>query len=132
MTGRAVATRHPTIVAASVIFAAVVNLGCGILTTPIGLDLASKTSFEADWHRYTRVRASKAFAYAGDPMGLSVTGIAYNMPSPVEAEARALDYCEEQRVARGLASPCVLLAIDDEVVRVSAERPLPTTGRVGS
>ena len=132
MTARAIDTRHATIVAASVIFASAMTLGCGVPTAPIGLELASQTSFEVDWHRYTRVRASKAFAYAGDPTGLSVTGIAYDMPSPVEAETRALDYCEEQRVARGLATPCVLLAIDDEIVRVSAELPLPMTDRAGS
>ncbi len=132
MSARAPDTRRATIVAASVLFASVMTLGCGVLSAPIGLDLASKTSFEADWHRYTRVRTSKAFAYAGDPTGLSVTGLAYAMPSKVEAETRALDYCEEQRAVRGIATPCVLLAIDDEIVRVSAERPLPTTDRAGS
>jgi hypothetical protein len=131
MTERVVPARPRTMVPALVIFAAIVTSGCGVSTAPIGLELASKTSFQADWHRYKRVRTSKAFAYAGNPGGLSVTGIAYGMTSTIEAETRALDYCEEQRLARGITTPCILLAIDDQIVRVSAEHPAPSANREG-
>jgi hypothetical protein len=132
MTKSAIVTRIRTKAVALAIVAAVVASGCGMHAAPIGLELASKTSFQADWHRYTRVRTSKAFAYAGNPGGLVVTGIAYGMTSAIEAETRALDYCEEQRLARGIPTPCILLAIDDEIVRVSAEHPAPSANRKGS
>ena len=112
--------------------AAALVSGCTHSFEPIGLEIGRSTSFEADWHRYRRVRTSKAFAYAGDPTGLSVTGLAYNMPSRVEAETRALDYCEEQRLARGLETPCVIFAVDGEIVDVSARAPTLTTARPGS
>ena len=115
-----------------VLVAVALAAGCTHSFEPIGLEIGRSTSFEADWHRYKRVRTSKAFAYAGDPKGLSVTGLAYNMASRVEAETRALDYCEEQRVARGLATPCVIFAVDREIVDVSARAPILTSARPGS
>jgi hypothetical protein len=106
--------------------------GCGLGSAPIGLELRSKTSFELDWQRYTRVRTSKAFAFAGDPLGFSVTGMAYGMPSSADARARALDYCEEQRLARGLLEPCVILALDDTVVDVASSTSPLAALRSGS
>jgi len=106
--------------------------GCTRTLEPIGLEIRRTTHFEVDWHRYGKVRTSKAFAFAGDPTGLSVTGMAYGMPSRLEAEARALDYCEEQRVARGLAVPCVIYAVDDDLLDVSAGAPSDASIRPGS
>lgn len=117
-------TRSRTAVVLALAIALLVA-GCGARSTPIGLDIGSRTSFERDWQRYARVRASKAFAYAGDPAGLSVTGMAYGMPSKVEAETRALDYCEEQRLARGVVPPCVIFAVDSDVIQASADGAAP-------
>jgi hypothetical protein len=117
---------------ALVLVVATIAAGCSHAFEPIGLELGRSTSFEADWHRYGRVRSSKAFAYAGDPKGLSVTGLAYGMASRVEAETRALDYCEEQRIARGLATPCVIYAVDGEIVDVAARVPADLPSRPGS
>ena len=130
MISRSTPNMRSSILAAIAIVAQVGLAGCAGGVAPIGLELRERTSFQSDWKRYERVRSSKAFAYAGDPAGLAVTGMAYGMGSPIDAQARALDYCEEQRVARGLADPCVLLAVDEEILRVSAE--VPATAHAGS
>lgn len=124
--------KRPLIVVLLTLGTALLAAGCGVRGEAIGLEIGSRTSFDKDWQRYARVRASKAFAYAGDPVGLSVTGMAYGMPSRLEAETRALDYCEEQRVARGLSAPCVIFAVDDQIVHVAAEAPPPSPSRSGS
>ena len=116
----------------AVLACAALFAGCTHAFEPIGVEIGEATSFQSDWHRYGRVKTSKAFAYAGDPSGLSVTGLAYGMPSRVEAEARALDYCEEQRVARAIATPCVVFAVDAEIVDVTAGAPASAHRRPGS
>ena len=121
-----------TALAATALCAITLFGGCTGSTAPMGLEIGSRTSFEIDWHRYERMRTSKAFAYAGDPRGLCVTGLAYGMKSTTEAETRALDYCEEQRLARGLLTPCELLAVDDALVSTSAMRPDVGAMRAGS
>lgn len=90
--------------------------GCATGVDTIGLKLAKRTRFEVVWERYGRLPGNKAFALAGDPRGINATGLVYGMPSGEAARARALDYCEEQRVARRIESPCVLLALDDDVL----------------
>ena len=120
-----------TVVAIALVASALLG-ACSGGAAPIGLKIGSRTSFELDWHRYERMRTSKAFAYAGDPRGVCVTGLAYGMKSTTEAETRALDYCEEQRLARGLLAPCELLAVDNSVVSTSAKRPDVSALRAGS
>lgn len=90
--------------------------GCATGVDTIGLKLAERTRFEVVWERYGRLPGNKAFALAGDPQGINATGLVYGMPSGEAARARALDYCEEQRLARRIESPCVLLALDDDVL----------------
>ena len=58
--------------------------------------------------------------------------MAYRMSSSVEAEMRALDYCEEQRIALGLTAPCVIFAVDDRIVDVAAEARISSRKRSGS
>ena len=118
--------------ASAILACAAVTAGCSAGPGPIGLELRSRTSFELDWQRYTRVRNSKAFAFAGDPAGISVTGIAYGMPSRLDAETVALDYCEEQRVARRLLDPCVIFAVNDTIVAQVDEAPAPSLSRSDS
>lgn len=90
--------------------------GCATGVDTIGLKLAKRTRFEVLWDRYGRLPGNKAFALAGDPQGINATGLVYGMPSGEAARVRALDYCEEQRLARRIETPCVLLALDDDVL----------------
>lgn len=121
----------PAVVAGLALVATVFSMGCAVRGAPIGLKLSNQTSFDRDWQRYARVKTSKAFALAGDPTGLCVTGLAYGMSSRVEAEARALDYCEEQRIALSVVPPCVIFAVDDERVHTSAGGQPPSVLRSG-
>ena len=90
--------------------------GCAPGVDTIGLKLAERTRFEVLWERYGRLPGNKAFALAGDPAGINATGLVYGLGSGDEAREKALDYCEEQRIARRIDSPCVLLAVDDNVL----------------
>lgn len=90
--------------------------GCAARVDTIGIKLAEHTRFEVLWERYGRLPGNKAFALAGDPAGINATGLVYGLASGDEARAKALDYCEEQRVARRIDAPCVLLAVDDNVL----------------
>lgn len=90
--------------------------GCGAGVNTIGLKLAERTRFEVLWDRYGRLPGNKAFALAGDPAGINATGLVYGLSSGEEAREKALDYCEEQRVARRIDAPCALLAVDDNVL----------------
>jgi hypothetical protein len=132
MIGRPSFPRSRRAVAASTLLVLAVLGGCARGVAPIGLEIGSRTSFELDWNRYERMRTSKAFAYSGDPRGVCVTGLAYGMKSTSAAETLALDYCEEQRLARGLLTPCELLAVDDALVSTSAMRPDAGAARAGS
>jgi hypothetical protein len=90
--------------------------GCAAGVDTIGLKLAKRTRFEVLWDRYGELPGNKAFALAGDPAGINATGLVYGLTSGDAARAKALDYCEEQRVARRIDAPCVLLAVDDNVL----------------
>jgi len=90
--------------------------GCVARVDTIGLKLAERTRFEILWERYGRMPGNKAFALAGDPAGINATGFVYGLSSGEEARAKALDYCEERRIARRIEAPCVVLAIDDDVL----------------
>jgi hypothetical protein len=93
--------------------------GCTTGVHTIGLKLAERTRFEVLWDRYGRLPGNKAFALAGDPAGINATGLVYGLSSGDEAREKALDYCEEQRLVRRIDAPCVLLAIDDNVLAAS-------------
>jgi hypothetical protein len=96
--------------------------GCSIGTDTIGLRLAKRTVFDVNWKRYERLPGSKAFALAGDPAGLNVIGLVYGLPSSDQARLRAMDYCEEEREARAIYAPCIIVAVDD-VVQTGASGP---------
>jgi hypothetical protein len=93
--------------------------GCAVGVDPIGLKLAERTRFEVLWDRYGRLPGNKAFALAGDPAGINAMGLVYGLGSGDEAREKALDYCEEQRLTRRIDAPCILLAIDDNVLAAS-------------
>ena len=97
--------------------------GCAAGVDTIGLRLAERTRFEILWDRYGRLPGNKAFALAGDPAGINAMGLVYGMGSGDEARAKALDYCEEQRLVRRIDPPCVVLAIDDNVLAASMPAP---------
>jgi len=103
-------------VVAVVVAAGLFVAGCAAGVDTIGLKLAARTRFEVLWDRYGRLPGNKAFALAGDPAGINAMGLVYGMGSGDEAREKALDYCEEQREVRRIDAPCVLLALDDNVL----------------
>jgi hypothetical protein len=102
-----------------VVVAGLFVAGCAAGVDTIGIKLAEHTRFEILWDRYGRLPGNKAFALAGDPTGINAMGLVYGMGSGDAAREKALDYCEEQRLVRRIDAPCVLLAIDDNVLAAS-------------
>jgi hypothetical protein len=102
--------------------------GCAVGVDTIGLKLAERTRFEVLWERYGGLPGNKAFAFAGDPTGINATGLVYGLDSGAEAGRKALDYCEEQRRVRHILTPCVLLAVDNNVLAAT----LPTRDAKGA
>jgi len=103
-------------VLALVIVSGCLVAGCVAGVDTIGLKMSAQTRFEILWERYARLPDNKAFALAGDPAGVNATGLVYGLSSGEEAREKALDYCEEQREARRIDAPCVVLAVDDNVL----------------
>jgi len=84
---------------------------CSTSSGPLGLELRSVTRLETDRLRYTAMPDFKAFAIAGNPSAVFVSGIAYDQPNADAAIATALAYCNVRRSDRSIASPCRLYAV---------------------
>ena len=82
---------------------------------PIGVPLRTTTQFEVELQRYRELPPHRAFAIAGNPDRVYVSGYSYGQPSPSAARKAALQYCRQRQVDRGIGSPCKLYAVGDDM-----------------
>lgn len=68
------------------------------------------------WREYEQLPGHRAMAIAGRPERTWVAGMSANLPTPAEAEKEALAECGRRRLDRRLRVPCLLYAVDDEIV----------------
>lgn len=74
------------------------------------------SDFDTEWIRYLAGGTPKAFVLAGDTRASSASGYAVDLSSEAEAIEAAIEACEARRGELRIESPCVLYALNDEVV----------------
>lgn len=68
------------------------------------------------WRDFEKLPDARALAVAGDPERIWVAGAVGGLPSPIDAEEKALEQCQRKRMARRLQAPCRLYATGSEIV----------------
>lgn len=91
-------------------------IGCRSSPKTMGMDLRTRTRFEAEWKRYQKLEDHRAMAVSGDTEGRYAMGYAFGEPDPESAAAAALTACESRRSDLGLEAPCRLHARGSQVL----------------
>lgn len=91
-------------------------VACAAPDPPTAREHETGTDFDAEWNRYLAEGTPKAFVRAGDTGAPSASGYGVGLSSEAEAIESAIETCEARRGELRIESPCVLYAINDEVV----------------
>ncbi|MGH0029833.1 MAG: hypothetical protein ACQGVC_08585 [Myxococcota bacterium] len=73
-------------------------------------------SLEPMWRDYQKLPLKRALALAGDPDRAWVAAMAGGAASQQDAIDVALEGCRRKRLDRRLRVPCLVYAVDDEIV----------------
>lgn len=89
---------------------------CAAPDPPIVPEHETGPDFDPEWIRYLAGDTPKAFVLAGDKGAPSASGYGVGLSSEAEAIESAIEACEARRGELRIESPCVLYALNDEVV----------------
>ena len=95
---------------AAVVLCAAVAVGCQIPPPQ------PHTSLEPLWRDFEKLPQKRALALAGDPDKAWVAAMAGGAESQQDAIDVALEGCRRKRLDRRLRAPCLVYAVDDEIV----------------
>jgi hypothetical protein len=73
-------------------------------------------SLTAIWHQYQQLPTRRALALAGNPDRAWVAAMAGGATEQQDAVDVALERCRQKRHERRMQAPCLLYAVDDEIV----------------
>lgn len=73
-------------------------------------------SLEPLWRDFQELPLRRALVLAGDPQRLWVAGMAGGLPSQARAVAVATEQCRAKRKQRRMREPCLVYAVDDEIL----------------